>query len=106
MGMRKTKRKKRNYFFKIKVSRIPLKPKKENFMMQFFLIASLMFNVGLVYKVEYSDEDQCTECNAYEDFLEEWHNYDELRQQRQAQDFEYQLLPEYCDEEEPPTEEI
>jgi hypothetical protein len=88
------------------MSRIPLKPKRKNSMMQFFLIASLMFNAGLVYKVEYNDEEQCTECNAYEDFLEEWHNYDELRQQGQAEDFQYQIPPEYYDEEEPPTEGI
>jgi hypothetical protein len=106
MVMRKTKRKKRNHFFKTKVSRIPLKPKRKNFMMQFFLIASLMFNAGLVYKVEYNDEEQCTECNAYEDFLEEWHNYDELRQKGEAEDFEYQVPPDSSDEFELPTEGI
>lgn len=71
-------------------------------MTHLLLLASLVVNVGFLV-AEYEVED-CYECDAYEDFLEEWHRYDELRQQDEAEDFEYELPPE--EYEEPPTEEI
>ena len=64
-----------------------------------------MLNANFLLKTTY-ENDECFECDAYEDFLEEWHNYDELRQQGEAEDFEYQLPPEESEEEEMPTEEV
>lgn len=75
-------------------------------MTQILLIASLILNANFILKSNYENES-CYECEAYEDFLEEWHNYDELRQQGEAEDFEYQLPPEELElEDELPTEEV
>lgn len=59
-------------------------------MMQALLITSLLFNAGLVYKVTFDEPDslfECKtyECEAYEDFLEEWHKYDLERRENEAE---------------------
>lgn len=81
-------------------------------MMQALLVASLLFNAGLVYKVTADESDsviECKtyECEAYEDFLEEWHKYDLERQQleedQEMPEFDYQYPEEEYDG---PTEEI
>lgn len=76
-------------------------------MMQALLVASLLFNASLLYKVEFDEIDEtnnCTtyECHAYEDFLEEWHRYDEEKQELEMQgqdapEFEYQIPEEKYD---------
>lgn len=77
-------------------------------MVQWLLIASLALNVNYILKTDY-EENNCYECDAYENFLEEWHNYDELRQEQEEEcgpGFEYSLPPDETPIEEPPTEEI
>lgn len=74
-------------------------------MVQFILIASLLLNVNYFLKVSTEDE-ACYECEAYEDFLEEWYKFDQQKQDEQSVDeFQYELPPDE-DYEEPPTEEI
>lgn len=81
-------------------------------MMQALLVASLLFNASLLYKVEFDEVDEtnnCStyECHAYEDFLEEWYKFDKERNENQSVDkFQYELPPDDEMIEEPPTEEI
>ena len=74
-------------------------------MIQWLLVASLAINLNFVLQ-NAAYENECYECDAYEDFLEEWYKFDQERQEEQSVDeFQYELPPDE-DYEEPPTEEI
>jgi len=74
-------------------------------MIQWLLVASLAINLNFVLQ-NAAYENECYECDAYEDFLEEWYKFDQERQEEQSVDeFQYEL-PLDEDYEEPPTEEI
>lgn len=79
-------------------------------MMQALLVASLLLNATLFYQTTSNDsviECKTYECEAYEDFLEEWHRYDLERQQleegQEMPEFDYQYPEEVYDG---PMEEI
>lgn len=76
-------------------------------MVQLLLIASLILNANYFLKAATEEDDPaCYKCDAYEDFLEEWHKFDEEREEGDSVDeFTYELPPDE-DYEEPPTEEI
>jgi len=74
-------------------------------MIQWLLVASLAINLNFVLQ-NAAYENECYECDAYEDFLEEWYKFDQERQEEQSvEEFQYELPPDE-NYEEPPTEEI
>jgi len=74
-------------------------------MIQWLLVASLAINLNFVLR-NAAYENECYECDAYEDFLEEWYKFDQERQEEQSvEEFQYELPPDE-NYEEPPTEEI